>query len=166
MSKNSKDLLVALVCSLFSIFFLLIIIPAQIPLPKFSSGGTTPRAIPKTCCGIMITMSLIMAARTLINDRACFRVFAVEMKQSLADHRGWRNFAYVMLIFGLSVVYYIGYCTAGFILTTLVVFPLYAFALGCRKPAAVIVTDILLTFSVYYSFAVFMNCYLPGWAPF
>lgn len=166
MSKNSKDLVVAVVCMIFSICFFLFIIPAQIPLPKFSSGGTTPRAIPKTCCVLIIVMSLIIMLRVLRSDRHCFLVLYREMFRGLRCPDGWRTFGYVMMVFAVSVIYYIGYITAGFIITTLVLFPVYAFVLGCRKPLVMILTDVILTFGVYYSFAVFMNCYLPGWAPF
>lgn len=166
MSKNSKDLLVSIVCLIFSLCFLWVIIPSQIPLPKFSSGGTTPRAIPKTCCWLIIVMSLVIFIRVLRTDRRCVSVLWQELLRGFGHRESWRTFGYVSLVFGLSVIYYIGYATAGFFITTLVLFPVYGVVLGCRKPVPLILTDLILTFGVYYSFAVFMNCYLPGWAPF
>ena len=166
MSKNSKDLLISLVCIVFATVFLFVVIPLQIPLPRFSSGGTTPRVIPRICCILILVMSALMLIRTMLNDRACFSVFAREFSITIRNKRGWRTLGYVMLVFALSVIYYIGYISAGFIITTLIVFPMYAFVLGCRKPLAIIITDVVLTFGLYYSFAIFMSCYLPGWAPF
>ncbi|MGI6029207.1 MAG: tripartite tricarboxylate transporter TctB family protein [Candidatus Heteroscillospira sp.] len=166
MSKNSKDMLVSLVCIIFSIVFMLIVIPLEIPMPRFDSGGTTPRAIPKICCWVILTMSAIIAVRTFRNDKKCFSVMAKELSAALQSKKGWHTFGYVMIIFALSVVYYIGYSNIGFIITTLVIFPIYAFALGCRKPVTILVTDLLLAFGVYYFFAVGLSCYLPGWAPF
>ena len=166
MSKNSKDLLVSIVCILFSAIFMLVIIPLEIPLPRFASGGTTPRAIPKICCWVILAMSVMIMVRTLLNDKGCFFTMVKELTSGLQSKKGWRTFGYVMLIFGLSVLYYIGYSNIGFIITTLLVFPMYAFALGCRKPVTILITDVVLAFGVYYFFAAFLSCYLPGWAPF
>lgn len=165
MTKNSKDILIALVCMILTIFFLAVIVPVQIPLPKFSGGGTTPRAIPKVCCWIILAMAAIMLIRTFLNDKNCFQVFAREIGLALKQkHTGLK--VHVLLIYALSVLYYWGYTTIGFIITTLVIFPFYAYTLGCRKLVPILATDITLTFVVYYFFAIFMKCYLPGWAPF
>lgn len=165
-SKNSKDLLISLICIVFALIFMLTVIPMQIPLPRFASGGTTPRAIPKICCWVILAMSAIIVIRTVMNDKKCFTIMANELSAAVQSKKGWRTFGYVMIIFGLSVVYYIGYSKIGFFITTLIVFPAYAVALGCRKPVAIIITDIVLTFFVYYFFALGLSCYLPGWAPF
>lgn len=165
MSKNSKDILIAFICLILAAIFLILVIPGQIPLPKFSSGGTTPRAIPKVCCWLMIVMAAIMLIRSFIQDKNCFIRFAQEMSKSLKQIN-FGALSHVGIVYGLSVVYYWGYCTIGFFASTLVLFPFYAVALGCRKPHVIILTDVILTFVVYYFFAVFMNCYLPGWAPF
>ncbi|MEA5011181.1 MAG: tripartite tricarboxylate transporter TctB family protein [Angelakisella sp.] len=166
MSTNSKDILISIVFIIFSIFFLLLIIPMQIPLPKYSSGGTTPRAIPMICCYIIIAMSGAMFVRTILRDRLCITKLLQELRELLNNRAGWKIFGYVMLVFALSVAYYIGFETIGFFITTLVLFPVYAFALGCRKLVVIAITDLVLTFGVYYSFLIFLNCYLPGWAPF
>lgn len=165
MTKNSKDILIALVCLVLAAGFLIFIVPAQIPLPKFSSGGTTPRAIPKVCCWLVLVMAVIMLARAFFNDRTCFQTFAGEIRQALRQKHS-SQFLHVGLVYGLSVLYYLGYSTAGFFITTLVTFPLYARVLGCRKVVPILLTDVILTFAVYYFFAIFMKCYLPGWAPF
>lgn len=166
MSKNSKDLLISLICIAFSLIFMLLIIPTQIPMPKFSSGGTTPRAIPKICCWLILAMSAIIFVRTVRSDKNCFAVMGRELRTTLQNRAGWKTFGYVMMVFALSVIYYFGFKTVGFFITTLVIFPVYAYALGCRKPVTLIITDLVLTFGVYYFFAIFMSCYLPGWAPF
>lgn len=166
MSKNSKDLLLSLICIACSLIFLLLIIPAQIPLPKFASGGTTPRAIPSICCWLIMVMSAIIFVRALRNDRACFALLAKELAATLRRKESFKTFASVMLVFAVSCAYYIGFITLGFIITTLIVFPIYAVILGCHKPIPIVITDLILTFGVYYFFAIFMKCYLPGWAPF
>jgi len=166
MSKNSKDLLISLICIVFALIFLIVIVPMQIPLPRFSSGGTTPRAIPKICCWLILAMSAMIIFRTVRSDKSCFAVMIKELKVSLGNKQGWRTFGYVMLVFVLSVIYYIGYSRVGFIITTLVMFPVYAYTLGCRKPVTILITDVVLAFGVHYFFAAFLSCYLPGWAPF
>lgn len=165
MTKNSKDILIAFICLIVAAAFLIVIIPAQIPLPRFSSGGTTPRAIPKVCCWLVIIMAAIMLVRTLCNDRNCFRVFVRELRQVLKQQNKG-ILLHVASVYVLSLAYYLGYRTIGFFISTLVVFPLYAFALGCRRIVSILLTDVILTLVVYYFFAIFMNCYLPGWAPF
>lgn len=165
MTKNSKDILIAFICLIIAAVFLIVIIPTQIPLPKFSSGGTTPRAIPKVCCWLVIVMAAIMLVRTYFNDRRCFHVFGQELTSSFRQ-RNKGTLLHVAGVYALSVAYYLGYQTAGFFLTTLIIFPIYAFVLGCRKIISILLTDLVLTFVVYYFFAIFMNCYLPGWAPF
>ncbi|MGE4353733.1 MAG: tripartite tricarboxylate transporter TctB family protein [Oscillospiraceae bacterium] len=166
MSKNSKDLLISITCIGFSLCFMLLAIPREIPLPKFVSGGTTPRAIPTICCWLILAMSALILTRTVMRDRRCFAVMAQELGISLKNKQGWRTLGFVLLVFAMSVLYYIGFVKIGFFITTLMLFPVYAYVLGCRKPIALIVTDLALTFGVYYFFAVFMSCYLPGWAPF
>ena len=165
MTKNSKDILIALVCLVLSVFFLVVIVPAQIPLPRFSGGGTTPRAIPRVCCGLILAMSLLMLARAYSGDRNCFGIFIREMGQALRQNH-LRRMLPVILVYGLSVLYYLGYSTVGFIPATLAIFPCYAYLLGGRRVFAILATDVVLTFVVYYFFAIFMKCYLPGWAPF
>ena len=165
MTKNSKDILIALVCLVLAACFLIFIVPAQIPLPKFSSGGTTPRAIPKVCCWLILAMAAVMLARAFFNDRSCFQTFARELRQAIRQRHGGQILR-ISLVYGLSVLYYLGYSTVGFFITTLVIFPFYARVLGCRKVVPILLTDVILTFVVYYFFAIFMKCYLPGWAPF
>ncbi len=166
MTKNSKDLMTACICIVLALLILLVIIPAQIPIPRFQSGGTTPRAIPKICCWLILLMSAIILLRTLKNDRHAFTVLAADLKQISSDRNGYRTVLIVGAVLLLSVVYYLGFNSIGFFLTTLVLFPGFALVLGCRKPVTILITDLVLTFGIYYSFANFMNCWLPGWAPF
>ena len=166
MSNNSKDLLTSCICIALAFLTLLVIIPTQIPIPRFHSGGTTPRAIPKICCWLIIAMSLIILIRTLLNDRKVFSHFAADIRTVLADRNGWKTAGIVCSVLLLSILYYLGFNSIGFFITTLAVFPMFAFVLGCRKPVAILLTDIVLTFGIYYCFAKFMNCWLPGWAPF
>lgn len=165
-SKKSKDLLLSIICILFSLIFMAVVIPHEIPLPRFSSGGTTPRTIPKICCWIILSMSVIIMVRTFLADKHCFSLMFKDLSTVLQNRKGWRTFGYVVAVFCLSVLYYIGYSNIGFIITTLVLFPAYAFVLGCRKPITILITDVVLTFGVYYFFAALLHCYLPGWAPF
>lgn len=166
MSKTSKNILISIICIICSVIFLMAIIPSQVPLPKFSSGGTTPRAIPKVCCVLTIVMSCMILWRSFFVEKGSLGELKKELTASLKDQKGWKTFAGVMALFAVSVCYYIGYCTAGFFLTTIVLFPVYAFVLGCKRIISIVITDVVLAFSIYYFFAVCMGCYLPGWAPF
>lgn len=167
MSKLSKDTFAALVCIVLAFIVYVWIIPTQISIPSyFAAGGTNPRTIPQLSTILVLIMAVMMEIRCFRKDPKCFVCMVQEIKTVLQKKEGMGSFFNVMGVFLLSAVYYLGYCSAGFFLTTLILFPIYAAALGCRKIVRIIITDIVLTFSVYYFFAVFMQCYLPGWAPF
>lgn len=166
MSKASKNILIAVICIVLATVFWTIVIPAQVPLPKFTSGGTTPRGIPKVCCALIIVMSLLILRRSVLVEHGSFKALKDELGGMIKSKREWRTFGGVMTLFGVAVCYYIFYCKAGFFLSTLVLFPVLAFVLGCRKIVTVIAVDLMLVFTVYYFFSIFMGCYLPGWAPF
>lgn len=167
MSKLSKDTFVALICIVLAVIVYVWIIPAQISIPSyFAAGGTNPRTIPQLSTILVFVMAVMMEIRCFRKNPKCFICMVQEIKTVLRARKGMGTFFNVMYVFLLSAIYYAGYCSVGFFLTTLILFPIYAAALGCRKIAAIIITDVVLTFAVYYFFAVFMQCYLPGWAPF
>lgn len=166
MSKTSKNILISLVCIIFSVLFMAFVIPAQIPLPKFSGGGTTPRAIPRVCCVLIIVMAVLVLWRSFVIEKGSLGQLCRELIQTLKDKKGWRTFGGVMGLFAVSAIYYAAYCIIGFFLATLILFPIYAMILGCRKPITIAITDVVLACAIYYFFAIGMGCYLPGWAPF
>ena len=166
MSKTSRDLLVALTCLVLGVVGIVFIIPSQVPLPRFSSGGTTPRAIPLFCAWLIICMAVLMLIRTLRSNLHSFSLLFRELVTGLKNRNAWKRTGMAALVFALCVLYYIGFSEIGFIVTTLVLFPCFALVLGCRKPLTILITDIVLSFGVYYFFAKGLSCYLPGWAPF
>ena len=150
MTKTNQNMLIAVICIILSVIFLIFIIPAQIPLPQFTSGGTTPRAIPRVCCGLVIVMSLLILWRSLSVEKGKFGEMFAELTAAFKNTNEWKRLGGVMLLFAIAVCYYIGYGTVGFFITTLVVFPVFAFVLGCKKVVSIVITDLVLVFTVYY----------------
>ena len=165
MSKESKDFILASILILLSSIVLVVIIPREIKIPNYSAG-VSPRQLPTISCWIVIIMSIILAVTSYIKDNNCVKESFNNIVKLLSNPNYLQTVRNVVTVLSLSVIYYIGFNSIGFIITTIVVLPLLSIIFGYRKYLNLIIISVITISVLYFSFAYFMHIYLPGWAPF
>lgn len=128
---------------------LLVLMPGQVRVPAFDSGAPSPRIIPGICLGIMLVSSIALLIQSLI------------LKQEKVVEFDWeKEKPAILLIVGMCV--YIGLMLCiGYVLASLIVFPLVLFYVGERKPGPYIVV-IVSAFAIFLLFKNVFNISLPA----
>lgn len=128
---------------------LLVLMPGQVRVPAFDSGAPSPRIIPGICLGIMLVSSVALLIQSLI------------LKQEKVVEFDWeKEKPAILLIVGMCV--YIGLMLCiGYVLASLIVFPLVLFYVGERKPGPYIVV-LVSAFAIFLLFKNVFNISLPA----
>ena len=121
---------------------LIILLPSQVRVPAFDSGAPSPRIIPGICLAIMLVSS-------------------IALKQEKVVEFDWaKEKPAILLILGMCV--YIGLMLCiGYVLASLIVFPLALFYVGERKPGPYIVV-LVSAFAIFLLFKNVFNISLPA----
>lgn len=128
---------------------LLVLMPGQVRVPAFDSGAPSPRIIPGICLGIMLVSSIALLIQSLV------------LKQEKVVEFDWKKEKpAILLIVGMCV--YIGLMLCiGYVLASLIVFPLVLFYVGERKPGPYIVV-VVSAFAIFLLFKNVFNISLPA----
>ena len=128
---------------------LLVLMPGQVRVPAFDSGAPSPRIIPGICLGIMLVSSIALLIQSLV------------LKQEKVVEFDWeKEKPAILLIVGMCV--YIGLMLCiGYVLASLIVFPLVLFYVGERKPGPYIV-GVVSAFAIFLLFKNVFNISLPA----
>ena len=128
---------------------LLVLMPGQVRVPAFDSGAPSPRIIPGICLGIMLVSSIALLIQSLV------------LKQEKVVEFDWeKEKPAIPLIVGMCV--YIGLMLCiGYVLASLIVFPLVLFYVGERKPGPYIVV-VVSAFAIFLLFKNVFNISLPA----
>lgn len=128
---------------------LLVLMPGQVRVPAFDSGAPSPRIIPGICLGIMLVSSIALLIQSLV------------LKQEKVVEFDWeKEKPAILLIVGMCV--YIGLMLCiGYVLASLIVFPLVLFYVGERKPGPYIVV-VVSAFAIFLLFKNVFNISLPA----
>ena len=128
---------------------LLVLMPGQVRVPAFDSGAPRPRIIPGICLGIMLVSSIALLIQSLI------------LKQEKVVEFDWeKEKPAILLIVGMCVYIVLMLCI-GYVLASLIVFPLVLFYVGERKPGPYIVV-VVSAFAIFLLFKNVFNISLPA----
>lgn len=123
---------------------LIILLPSQVRVPAYDSGAPSPRIIPGICLAIMLVSSIALIIQSLV------------LKQEKVVEFDWaKEKPAILLILGMCV--YIGLMLCiGYVLASLIVFPLALFYVGERKPGPYIVV-LVSAFAIILLLAVYVG---------
>ena len=123
---------------------LIILLPSQVRVPAYDS-----RIIPGICLAIMLVSSIALIIQSLV------------LKQEKIVEFDWaKEKPAILLILGMCV--YIGLMLCiGYVLASLIVFPLALFYVGERKPGPYIVV-LVSAFAIFLLFKNVFNISLPA----
>ena len=128
---------------------LLVLMPGQVRVPAFDSGAPSPRIIPGICLGIMLVSSIALLIQSLV------------LKQEKVVEFDWeKEKPAILLIVGMCVYIVLMLCI-GYVLASLIVFPLVLFYVGERKPGPYIVV-LVSAFAIFLLFKNVVNISLPA----
>ncbi|MCI6945013.1 MAG: tripartite tricarboxylate transporter TctB family protein [Faecalibacterium sp.] len=128
---------------------LLVLMPGQVRVPAFDSGAPSPRIIPGICLGIMLVSSIALLIQSLV------------LKQEKVVEFDWeKEKPAILLIVGMCVYIVLMLCI-GYVLASLIVFPLVLFYVGERKPGPYIVV-VVSAFAIFLLFKNVFNISLPA----
>lgn len=128
---------------------LLVLMPGQVRVPAFDSGAPSPRIIPGICLGIMLVSSIALLIQSLV------------LKQEKVVEFDWKKEKpAILLIVGMCVYIVLMLCI-GYVLASLIVFPLVLFYVGERKPGPYIVV-VVSAFAIFLLFKNVFNISLPA----
>ena len=128
---------------------LLVLMPGQVRVPAFDSGAPSPRIIPGICLGIMLVSSIALLIQSLV------------LKQEKVVEFDWeKEKPAILLIVGMCVYIVLMLCI-GYVLASLIVFPLVLFYVGERKPGPYIVV-LVSAFAIFLLFKNVFNISLPA----
>ena len=128
---------------------LLVLMPGQVRVPAFDSGAPSPRIIPGICLGIMLVSSIALLIQSLV------------LKQDKVVEFDWeKEKPAILLIVGMCVYIVLMLCI-GYVLASLIVFPLVLFYVGERKPGPYIVV-VVSAFAIFLLFKNVFNISLPA----
>ena len=122
---------------------LIILLPSQVRVPAYDSGAPSPRIIPGICLAIMLVSSIALIIQSLV------------LKQEKIVEFDWeKEKPAILLIVGLMLC-------IGYVLASLIVFPLALFYVGERKPGPYIVV-LVSAFAIFLLFKNVFNISLPA----
>ena len=122
---------------------LIILLPSQVRVPAYDSGAPSPRIIPGICLAIMLVSSIALIIQSLV------------LKQEKIVEFDWeKEKPAILLIVGMMLC-------IGYVLASLIVFPLALFYVGERKPGPYIVV-LVSAFAIFLLFKNVFNISLPA----
>lgn len=128
---------------------LLVLMPGQVRVPAFDSGAPSPRIIPGICLGIMLVSSIALLIQSLV------------LKQEKVVEFDWEKEKPAILLIVAMCVYIGLMLCIGYVLASLIVFPLVLFYVGERKPGPYIVV-LVSAFAIFLLFKNVFNISLPA----
>lgn len=129
--------------------WLLLSTESQVRVPAFDSGAPSPRIIPYIVLTIMLVSSIALIVQSLV-----FK------KDKVVDFNWNEEKPIILLIIGLCV-YVALISLIGFVLSSLIVFPLILFYCGERKPPIYIFT-IVMVVGIFLLFRSVFHVSLPA----
>ncbi len=122
---------------------------SQVRVPAFDSGAPSPRIIPYIVLTLMLVSSVALIVQSLV-----FK------KDKVVEFNWKKEKPIILLIIGLCIyVFLIG--LLGFVLSSLIVFPMILFYCGERKPPIYIFT-IAMVVGIYVLFQSVFHVSLPA----
>ena len=128
---------------------LLVLMPGQVRVPAFDSGAPSPRIIPGICLAIMLVSSAALLIQSLV------------LKQEKVVEFDWEKEKPAILLIVAMCVYIGLMLCIGYVLASLIVFPLVLFYVGERKPGPYIVV-LVSAFAIFLLFKNVFNISLPA----
>jgi len=146
--KIKTNLVTGIVMALISGIFLYVM-PTQIKLPKFDSGAPSPRLLPTIYLVVILIFSLVLIVESLV------------FKKEKIFEFNWETEKPAILIIALLCAYVALIITCGYIIASVIVFPIILFYCGERRPFIYIFT-IACAVGIYYLFAYVFHISLPA----
>lgn len=146
--KIKTNLVTGIFFSIISII-LILLVPSQISIPKFSSGGPSPRAIPYLVLGGMLICSICLIIQSLFLKKEEETIFNFKLEKA------------AIIMIGIMILFSIIMIKLGFLIAVAIGLPMMLFVYGERKPQVYIFT-VLGGIVVYYLFLNIFNISLPG----
>lgn len=146
--KIKTNLVTGIVMALISGFFLYVM-PQQIKLPKFDNGAPSPRLLPTVYLVIILIFSVALIVQSLV------------FKKEKIVEFDWNVEKPAILLIALLCAYVALIITCGYIIASVVIFPIVLFYCGERKPFIYIFT-IAAAIGIYYLFSMVFHISLPA----
>lgn len=129
--------------------FLLVNMESQVRIPAFDSGAPSPRILPTIFIGIILICSAFLIFQSLVLK-----------KETIFEFEWSKEMPMIVLVVGLCVytalIVFLGYLVA-----SIIMFPLILFFVGERKPVAYIVC-IVAAVAIYFLFLYLFKISLPA----
>lgn len=146
--KIKTNLVTGILMGAFSLF-LLLTMSEQIRIPAYDSGAPSPRIIPTICIIIMLASSIALIIQSLVLKQEKVVEFDWEQQKPI-----------ILMIIGLCAYVGLMLCI-GYVLASLIVFPVMLFYCGERKPGPYIVS-VIAAFAIFLMFKNIFNISLPA----
>lgn len=146
--KIKTNLVTGILMGAFSLF-LLLTMSEQIRIPAYDSGAPSPRIIPTICIIIMLISSIALIIQSLVLKQEKVVEFDWEQQKPI-----------ILMIIGLCAYVGLMLCI-GYVLASLIVFPVMLFYCGERKPGPYIVS-VIAAFAIFLMFKNIFNISLPA----
>lgn len=146
--KIKTNLVTGILMGAFSLF-LLLTMSEQIRIPAYDSGAPSPRIIPTICIIIMLISSIALIIQSLVLKQEKIVEFDWEQQKPI-----------ILMIIGLCAYVGLMLCI-GYVLASLIVFPVMLFYCGERKPGPYIVS-VIAAFAIFLMFKNIFNISLPA----
>ena len=146
--KIKTNLWSGIIMGAFSIIMLLVL-PSQVRVPAFDSGAPSPRIIPGICLVGMLICSAALLIQSLV------------FKKEKEFEFDWAVEKACILMILLLCVYTAMIIYLGFIIASVVIFPLILFYCGERKPPIYIFT-IAAGVGIFFLFKYVFHVSLPA----
>lgn len=129
--------------------FLWVNMESQVRIPAYDSGAPSPRILPTIFIAIILVCSVFLIFQSLV------------LKKETVVEFDWSNeMPMIVLVLGLCA-YTALVIFAGYIVASVIIFPLMLFFVGERKPVAYIVC-IAAAVAIYFLFKYVFNISLPA----
>ena len=159
MRKSQKNFLIGCGFAILALFVALVIIPTQVQTTK-NVIDFQPTFFPYFSCYLIAGLSIYLAVSSLRKDHELIKDLLPNVKQ-LFNRESVKTARNVVIVFLLFWIYYFLFVTVGFILSTVLVLPVFMFLMGWRRPVVALLTTAVVIIALYYFFNEIMLLRLP-----
>ena len=128
---------------------LLLVTPSQVRIPAYDSGAPSPRIMPYIVLVIMLVSSIALIFQSLV------------LKKEKIVEFSWKKEKPLLLLILAMCLYVVLIIYLGFVVASVVVFPLILFYCGERKLPIYIFT-IAMAVGIYFMFRMLFHISLPA----
>lgn len=167
MGQTYKDFLIGVGFLIGGLFFLVVIVPAEIGAVGEYSFGLPPDFFPKVIGWIIVVLAAVLIGQSVLKDRNLLRTLSGEILRCLkmADILVIRN---VIVVFAACLLYYVLLQRLSFVIIS----PVYSVLLGWflakksktpakRRILLVLTTAVLTTVIIFFAFEKLLQVRLP-----